>query len=134
MSDREVRNIYAIPANYTDSGKLFGGLLEIRNTVEAILLVLLVGYPELVWIQVPATAKVIIVTVTVLPLGILALMGIGGDTLFEYLAYIMLHFFRRRQLHYKRIGHKYETATQKGSKKKKGKPLKKTSSQKSRKR
>ena len=33
--DREYSNIYTIPPNYTDSGKLLGGLLEVRNTVEA---------------------------------------------------------------------------------------------------
>ena len=35
MSDNEQTNIYAIPASYTDSGKLFGGMLEVRNTIEA---------------------------------------------------------------------------------------------------
>ncbi|MCM1149163.1 MAG: hypothetical protein NC319_03610 [Butyricicoccus sp.] len=33
--DREYSNIYTIPPNYTDSGKLLGGMLETRNTVEA---------------------------------------------------------------------------------------------------
>ena len=33
--DREYSNIYTIPPNYTDSGKLMGGMLETRNTVEA---------------------------------------------------------------------------------------------------
>lgn len=28
MEDREYSNIYAIPANYTDSGKILGGMLE----------------------------------------------------------------------------------------------------------
>ena len=45
--DREYSNIYTIPPNYTDSGKLLGGLLEVRNTVEAGVLLVLVGYPEL---------------------------------------------------------------------------------------
>jgi len=35
VSDNEQTNIYAIPASYTDSGKLFGGMLEVRNTIEA---------------------------------------------------------------------------------------------------
>ena len=34
--DREFSNVYTIPPNYTDSGKLLGGLLETRNTVEAV--------------------------------------------------------------------------------------------------
>lgn len=113
MNEKEIRNIYAIPANYTDSGKLFGGMLETRNTVEAVFLVLLVGYPELMWMQVPWMIKIVIMTVTILPLGILALMGIGGDTLFEYIMYMGLHFFRRRKLHYRRIGIRYATNNKK---------------------
>lgn len=42
--DREFSNIYTIPPNYTDSGKLMGGMLETRNTVEAGILLVLVGY------------------------------------------------------------------------------------------
>ena len=76
--DREFSNVYTIPPNYTDSGKLLGGLLETRNTVEACILLLLVGYPELMWMHLPATAKVVVMTVTLLPLGVFALMGIGA--------------------------------------------------------
>ena len=38
LEDREYSNVYAIPANYTDSGKLFGGMVDTRNAVEAVLL------------------------------------------------------------------------------------------------
>ncbi len=31
MEEKEYSNIYAIPANYTDSGKLLGGMLEVRK-------------------------------------------------------------------------------------------------------
>ena len=33
MEEKEYSNVYAIPANYTDSGKLFGGMVETRNAV-----------------------------------------------------------------------------------------------------
>lgn len=38
MDEKEFNNTYAIPANYTDSGKLLGGMLETRNTIEAIVM------------------------------------------------------------------------------------------------
>ena len=107
MDDREFNNVYAIPANYTDSGKLMGGLLEPRNTVEAILLVGLIGYPELMWISVPATMKIVMLTVTLLPVGILALMGVGGSSLMQYFSYIVRFWLKRRKLHLRRIGYKY---------------------------
>ena len=43
MDEKEYSNVYAIPANYTDSGKLLGGMVDTRNAIEAVLLVILVG-------------------------------------------------------------------------------------------
>ena len=113
MSDREVNNLYAIPANYTDSGKLFGGMLEVRNTIEAVFLMLLIGYPQLAWIPMPGTVRIIVMTITLLPLGVLALMGIAGDSLFQYFGHMVRHFLRRRKLHFRRIGHRYDKTKQK---------------------
>jgi len=117
MEEKEYNNIYAVPANYTDSGKLLGGMLEIRNTVEAIILVALLGYPELVWLPVSTTAKVIIMTVTLIPLGVLALMGIGGDSLMQFFTHMIRFWVNRRNLHYRRIGYRYDQ-TKNGNKKK----------------
>ena len=112
--EREYSNIYTIPPNYTDSGKLLGGLLEPRNTVEAGILLILVGYPELMWLHLPATAKVVVMTVTLLPLTVFALMGLGGDSLFQYVSHMVLFWLRRRQLHYRRIGYRYGANAKKG--------------------
>ena len=46
MQDKENEMIYPIPPNYTDSGKIFGGMVSPRNLVEAILLVLALGFIE----------------------------------------------------------------------------------------
>lgn len=85
MEEKEYSNIYAIPANYTDSGKLMGGMVETRCAVEAIFLVGLVGYPELFWIPMPTTIRIVCMTVTLLPLGVVALMGADGGSLLQYL-------------------------------------------------
>ena len=34
MDDKEFSNVFSIPANYTDSGKILGGMLEPRNAIE----------------------------------------------------------------------------------------------------
>jgi len=104
MDDKEYSNVYAIPANYTDSGKLMGGMLEIRNTIEAVFLVISLGYAEIKWIPVEATMKFVILVVTILPIGIVALMGIGGDSLGQFLFHMFKHWRRRRKLHMKRVG------------------------------
>jgi hypothetical protein len=112
MDEKEFNNVYAIPANYTDSGKLMGGMLETRNTIEAVLLVLLVGYPELMWFHASAAIKVVVMTMTIMPLGVFALMGVGGDSLLQYLSHIVRHGHSRQKLHMRRVGHRYETTKQ----------------------
>ena len=72
MDEKEYSNLFAIPANYTDSGKIFGGMLEPRNAIEAVLLVLVVGYPELMLIPMPGTIRIVVMTVTLIPLAIVA--------------------------------------------------------------
>ncbi len=126
VEEREYSNVYAIPANYTDSGKLLGGMVETRNAVEAVALVILVGYPELMWIPMPTTIRIVVMTVTLIPLGVLAVMGIDGDSLLQYLGHIFSFWKNRRKLHFRRIGHKYDPKElkkpgRKGKKKKAGK-------------
>ena len=108
MEEKEYSNVYAIPANYTDSGKLLGGMVETRNAIEAVFLIGLVGYPELMWIPVTATIKIVIMTVTLLPLGVVAVMGIDGDSLLQYLGHMIAFWRNTRKLHFRRIGYKYD--------------------------
>ena len=108
MDEKEFSNVYAIPANYTDSGKLFGGMLETRNAIETGLLLVLAGYPELMCLSAPATVKVVVMTVTLLPLGVIGIMGVGGDSLLQFITHMVMFFARRRKLHFRRIGHRYD--------------------------
>ena len=110
MDDREFDNVYSIPANYTDSGKILGGMLEPRNAVEAVILLVAVGYPELMWIPMPSTIRIVVMTVTLIPLAVVAMMGIDGDSLFQYLGHIVHYFINRRKLTFRRVGYKYDPA------------------------
>jgi len=67
MEEKEFNTTFAIPANYTDSGKIFGGMLEPRNAVEALILILAVGYPELMLIPMATTIRIVVMTVTLIP-------------------------------------------------------------------
>ena len=108
MDDKNYNNVYAIPANYTDSGKILGGMLELRNALEAGILLLLVGYPELMWLPVAGTIKIVIMTLTLLPLGVLAVMGIDGDSLFQCLGHVLAFAGNSRKIHMRRVGYQYD--------------------------
>lgn len=106
--DQDYISSYAIPANYTDSGKLFNGLIETRNAVETVFLLLLVGYPELFLLPLPGTMRIVVMVVTLLPLGVLGAMGIDGDSLFQFIGHIINYWLKRRKLHMRRIGYHYD--------------------------
>jgi hypothetical protein len=76
--------IYRIPANYTDAGRVFG-LFELRNTVEAAAL----GLPILFFcayvLPLALTAKIIVTMIILVPAAGFALIGINGDSLTGYL-------------------------------------------------
>lgn len=132
LDEKEYNNIYAIPANYTDSGKILGGMLDPRNAVEAVILVILLGYPELMLIPMPGTIRIVVMTVTLLPTAIVAMMGIDGYSLFQYLSHIVRYMTTKRKLHFRRVGYHYDPKQlrkrRKGGKAKKkgGKAEKKT--------
>lgn len=108
MDEKDYPNVYAIPANYTDSGKIFGGMLEMRNAIEALILVVALGYPELVLIPMSGTIRIVVMTVTLLPLGVLAMAGVDGDSLFQLLGHMLSFLFHKRKLHFRRVGYKYD--------------------------
>lgn len=98
----EEKQTYAIPANYTDSGKLFGGMLAPRNAIETLIILVVFGYIELFLIPMPLTAKVIAAVVTLIPLAMISMMGIDGDSLFQYFGHISRFVSRKRKLHFRR--------------------------------
>lgn len=99
MEERE-NNVYIIPANYTDSGKWLGGLLTLRNTIETIVLLVGLGYIEVALIPMGQMVRIIVMVLTMLPLGLFAMMGIDGDSLFQYLGHIFRFWKRKRKLHF----------------------------------
>ena len=78
MDDKETENLFAIPANYTDSGKILGGLLSLRNIIEALILVAGIGFVELKLIPMQETVRIVVMVVTLLPLMLVGLMGLDG--------------------------------------------------------
>ena len=105
--DREQLNIYNIPANYNDSGRLFGGMVQTRNLVEVIVLVGIIGYLELK-IPVNFTIKSSIMVVTLAPIFVFGLMGVDGGSLTQFLFTILKFLRNRRKLRMRRVGYKYD--------------------------
>lgn len=93
-------NVHQIPANYTDSGKMFGGLVSPRNLVEAMLISAILGYVEVAFIPMTLMIRVIVMVITILPIAVVALIGLDGESMFQYIGHMLRYVFRRRKLHF----------------------------------
>ena len=103
MEEKENNQQYAIPANYSDSGRLFGGMLSARNVVEAVITVIIIGFIEIKLIPISTTIRIVVMVLTIMPTAIAAMMGIDGESLTQYLGHIFCFFKNRRRLHYRRV-------------------------------
>lgn len=98
MQEIEKEIIYPIPPNYTDSGKILGGMVAPRNLIEAILLVFTLGFIEFKLIPMEETVRIIVMAITLLPLFMVALIGIDGDSLLQRLKHVFKFMFNKRKL------------------------------------
>ena len=96
MSKPNDYDTYIIPPNFIEGGTFFGGLLKLRNTAEALVIVLAIGIPVFSVSTLTLTAKIIILCLTALPLGIIALVGINGESLSSFIFLVLKYLCNRR--------------------------------------
>lgn len=96
MSVPEERDVYFIPQNFVDTGTVMGGEIKLRNAIEAAVLVIGSAVP-LLYLPLALNLRLMIVTAVSVPLGILGVVGVGGDSLTQFAAH-WLRFFRRRRV------------------------------------
>lgn len=98
MKPNQDRDVYYIPPNFLTSGRLFGGAIRIRNAIEAGILVVLTGLP-IIQLPLSLSARIIILCLITLPLGIFGVIGIEGDALSEFLIAFIKWLKNRRKLY-----------------------------------
>lgn len=94
----EENNIHYLPPNFIEKWKLFGGSLDIRNAIEAGILLLGIGVPVF-HIPLTLTMRIILFCLTALPCALLALIGIAGESLSAFLLNALHFFFSRRKIY-----------------------------------
>lgn len=98
--NRDERDIFLIPSNFLNEGSLFGGMLKLRNVIEAVVLVVGITVPVLKITALSFTGKTIVLCLTALPVGIFALIGISGESLTQFLMNFF-RFLRNRKVRYR---------------------------------
>ncbi len=96
MNSSENHDTYIIPPNFIERGTVLGGMFKIRNVVEAAALAVLIGIPVFS-LGLSLTARIIILCLTALPLAVLALVGLGGQSLSSY-ALSVIRFLRKKRV------------------------------------
>ena len=94
---QEERDVYVIPPNFIEGGSLMGGMFKTWNAIEAGILGALTALPVL-RLGFSLTTRIIILCVTTLPLVLVALIGIGGESLSQFILQFISYLRNRRVL------------------------------------
>lgn len=93
---REERDAYLIPQNFVDTGTILGGTVKLRNAVEAAVLAVGSAIP-LFYLPMAFNIRLMIVIAVSVPLGVFGVVGIGGDSLTQFVAH-WFRFMKRRRI------------------------------------
>lgn len=96
MSNPEEQRTSFIPPNFIEKGKILNGTFDIRNAIESIIFASLITFPVL-HLPFSLTTRIIILCMTALPVAMLSLIGIGGESITAFLMNA-LRFLRNRRL------------------------------------
>ena len=90
--------VYRIPSNFTDAGRVFG-MFETRNVIETVLLAVPLLYLCIALLPFSLMPRIIVSLVIVIPVGGFALTGVRDDSLTRWLK-CWLGWKRRRRVMY----------------------------------
>ena len=96
MSNKNDHDIYIIPPNFIETGTFFGGMFRARNVIEAGILAFAIGTPVFLFLPFGLTARIIALCLTALPVALVALIGISGESLSQFLITFLKYLRNRR--------------------------------------
>ena len=98
MNNPEEQQIALIPRNFIERGTFMGGMFKIQNAIEGAILAIGIAIP-VVHLPLSLTIRIIILCMTSLPAAMVALIGIGGESLTAFLMNAVRFLFNRRILY-----------------------------------
>ena len=99
MNSPEEQQVALIPRNFMERGTFMGGMFKIRNAIEGAVLATGIGIP-VVHLPLSLTTRIVILCMTSLPAAMVALIGIGGESLTAFLMNA-LRFMKNRRIIYR---------------------------------
>ena len=115
MNSQNENNIYTIPPNFIGSSTFMGGMFKMRNTVEAAIVSAIFGISVFMIQSLSLKMKIIVFCITGLPIALLALMGISGESLSSFVLGFLKFLKKRRIVSLETFDTKQIRATEKAS-------------------
>lgn len=97
MKQPEEQQPNIIPPNFIEKGKFMGGMFDIRNAIEGGILAAVIIFP-VIHLPLSLTMRIIILCMTALPLFMISLIGIGGQSISAFLGSALVYLKNRRIL------------------------------------
>lgn len=97
MEQEDRIEIYTIPPNFAEEGTLLSGRIKTRNAVETGML-LFVLVPILLSLDTTARVKMYLAMIILVPVVILSVIGVQGESLFAFIGSFFRYVRRRRYL------------------------------------
>ena len=96
-NNQETHDTYIIPPNFIESGTFMGGMFKVRNTFEAGIIAVAIGFPVFN-LPFSLSTRIIMFCLTALPLFLLALIGVAGESLSSFILNFFKFLINRRTL------------------------------------
>jgi hypothetical protein len=90
--------VFYIPVNYNAAGTVLGGMFKTRNAIEAVIIAAAICVPLYKFANIPVMQKIIITVIVVLPLVIIALIGINDGSLFQYFGDVFYYLTSKKNI------------------------------------
>lgn len=97
----EQPQVFRIPSNFIDEGKIFGGMFKTRNAAEAIVILAVLCYPLFKWVNISLTIKISIAIIFIFPIAVLALVGINDGPLSEFIKDFFKYIVSKKNIKYR---------------------------------
>lgn len=98
MDRNEDEDIYIIPHNYCDNGKILG-LVEKQSLYIAAAWLVPMTFLNFKFLPLTTDVKIFILILLILPPTLFILIGVGGDTLPDFIKYVY-QFYKRAKIYY----------------------------------
>lgn len=94
-------NTYIIPHNYSDNGKILG-IVAKQSLYTAAAWFVPLTFLDFKFLPFSVDIKIFVLILVIIPPTLFILIGVGGDTLLDFIRYVYRYYTRAKVYHYEK--------------------------------